>query len=78
MLNLNMVDRIVVFKGGVMDGTEITYQEGGFPENKEEMFVKSSRRDFWFGTPDEIYIFSSDLSSWVYDHENVIVEGEKE
>ena len=68
MLNPDMVDRIVAFKGGVMDRAKITYQMGSYPEDEEEMFIDR------YGISDEVYIFSSDLSSWIYDHESEVIE----
>ena len=64
----------VVFKGGTMDGAEITYQKGFYPEHDEEIIVKSNHLDTWGCLPsDEVYRYFSILRSWVYDHEMEVV-----
>ncbi len=68
----------VVFKGGSMNYIEITYEAGGSPDDREEIFVKSNCSPggpigFWIGPTTEVYVYFQELHSWVYDHTSEIV-----
>ncbi len=71
----------IVFKGGPMNGTEITYQNIFAPEEGEVIFVKSNSShggpiEIWVGRSREVYKYVRDLQSWVYDHESKVIEEE--
>ena len=60
----------VVFKGGSMDGTEITYQEEeNQPVNEDVMFIETPYID-----KRQVYVYIANLFSWVNDHESVVIE----
>ncbi len=62
----------VVFKGGIMNGTEITYEVYETPQDGKVIFVKSN--DFgYFGASHQVYVYVQKLHSWVYDHEQEVV-----
>ena len=72
------MDTVVVFKGGFMDGIEITYLPGCCPDEGEVILVHRPSPDPWnLGQKNEVYVFVSDLFSWVYDHESEVVEKEE-
>ncbi|KKK76503.1 hypothetical protein LCGC14_2862990 [marine sediment metagenome] len=73
---------IVVFKGGSMDGIEITYETCCKPDDKETMIIQSDYNKnnpigYWLGSLAEVYVLVSALNSWVYDHESEVVEEDK-
>ena len=58
-----------------MDGIEIVYEVCRTPEDGEVIFVKSNDSGY-FGAPYQVYVYVQKLHSWVYDHEQEVVNGE--
>ncbi len=69
-----------VFKGGSMNGTEITYQECYQPEDGETTIINMHQLNMhgYDCAPKEVYIFALELNSWVYDHQSEVVETDGE
>ena len=71
------MDVTVIFKGGSMDGVEITYQSLMSPTNAEQLIVRSTQISEWGRRAEhEVYTFVYSLLSWVYDHNMEVVEEE--
>ena len=73
----------VVFKGGSMDGTEISYETCCMPGDGETTIIRSGVNEngpigFWLGKKNEVYVYICTLNSWVYDHESEVVEVSEE
>lgn len=79
----------VVFKGGPMDGTEITYENTTFlPQEGEVIFVSNGRAynhpfvspqvpsAYWMDFVRKVYVYVESLRSWVYDHEYEVTDEE--
>ncbi len=61
----------VVFKGGSLNGIEITYETCKLPDDREEIFVRT--QGSWDRDYNEVYVYVQELRSWVYDHTSEIV-----
>ncbi len=67
-----------VFKGGAMNGIEMTYEVCKAPGTDEEMCIRTKDWNVYgaIATCDEVYVYIQDLQSWVYDHRHEVVEEE--
>lgn len=65
--------KVVVFKGGSMNGIELSYLNRNDLIDMDEIVIRQPG-----GFAREIYTYVRELSSWVYDHEHEMAEGEAE
>ena len=59
----------MIFKGGSMNGTEITCTRGVHSMDGDEVIIQNFSAS-WACTAKEVYIFVEALNSWVYDHKH--------